>query len=61
MMKKQFKSYPNGNVYIFREDRRKSLGSTGIHIPTSRNAVIEVVTDVVTANLPFLLGLDTLR
>jgi hypothetical protein len=60
MMKRPFKSYPNSNVYIFGEDRRKSLGSISIRIPTSQNAFIEVVTDVVIANVPFLLGLDTL-
>jgi hypothetical protein len=61
MMKRPFKPYPNGNVYIFGEDRRKSLGSISIRIPTSRNAFIEVVADVVTANVSFLLGLDTIR
>jgi hypothetical protein len=61
MMKRPFKPYPNGNVYIFGEDRRKSLGSISIRIRTSRNAFIEVVADVVTANVPFPLGLDTLR
>jgi hypothetical protein len=61
MMKRPLKPYPNGNVYIFGEDRRKSLCSISIRIPTSRNAFIEVVADVVTANVQFLLGLDTLR
>jgi hypothetical protein len=37
------------------------MGSTPIRIPTSCNAFIEVIADVVTAFIPFLLGLDTLR
>jgi hypothetical protein len=61
MMKRPLKRYPNGNVYIFGEDRRKSLGSISIRIPTSRNAFIEVVAYVVTANVPFILDLDTLQ
>jgi hypothetical protein len=61
MMKRPLKPYPNSNVYVFGEDRRKSLGSISIRIPTSQNAFIEVLADVVTANVPFLLGLDLLR
>jgi hypothetical protein len=56
-----FKPKPNNNVYLLGEDRRRSLGSIPIRIPTSLNAFIEVTADVVSADIPFLLGLDTLR
>jgi hypothetical protein len=61
LSKKMFKPKPNNSVYLFGEDRRRLLGSIPIRIPTSLNAFIEVTADVVSADIPFLLGLDTLR
>jgi hypothetical protein len=57
--KRLFRPKPNNLVYIFCEDRRNSLVAIPIRIPTSNNAFIEVMADVVTANITFLLGLDT--
>jgi hypothetical protein len=61
LAKRPFRTIPNDNVYLFGEDRRLSMGSIPIRIPTSCRAFIEVIADVVTADIPFLLGLDPLR
>jgi hypothetical protein len=56
---KKFKLQRSNNVYRFGVDKRDSLGSIAIHIPTPA-AVITLNVDVVRAKVPLLIGLEIL-
>jgi hypothetical protein len=55
----KFKPKPNGNKYRFGADKQESLGSIPIVFPSSKgNHELDI--DVVSTDIPFLVGLDTL-
>jgi hypothetical protein len=56
---KKFKLQRSNNVYRFGVDKKHSLGSIAIHIPTPAS-VITLNVDVVRANVPLLIGIDVL-
>jgi hypothetical protein len=56
----KYKPKPSENVFMFGVDRKRSLGTISLRIPTSDGSFIEVEADVVPTNIPFLLELDSL-
>ena len=56
----KFKTSKNKNKYKFGNDRQKSLGAMNIRIPIPGYKVINLKVNVVSANVPFLIGLNFL-
>ena len=56
----KFKTSKNKKKYKFCNDRQKSLGAMNIRIPIPGYKVINLKVDVVSANVPFIIGLDFL-
>lgn len=56
----KFKSTSTKQTYILVVGAQRSVESIIIRIPTQNNPFLAVSADVVTANIPFLVGLDIL-
>ena len=56
----KFKPIPNKHLYQFGNDVQNSLGSIKMRIPINDDKIIIVDVDVVSADVPFLIGLDFL-
>ena len=55
-----FRPIRNNNAYRYGVGQKRSLGSIEIRIPTPGNSFLPVRVDVVSADIPLLLGLDLL-
>jgi hypothetical protein len=56
----KYKPRPSRNVFKFGQDVQKSQGMIGVRVPTSDNSFMLINLDVVKADVPFLIGIDTL-
>jgi len=54
----KFKPKANNNSYRFGVDQQDSLGSMMIRVPTPNGTVMIINVDVISADVPFLIGLD---